>query len=341
MTSAATQDVLPIETLRTALQRAIELEHATIPAYLCALYSIEEGSNLEAAEILRSVVMEEMLHMVLVANVLNAVGGSPCLDHAEFVPRYPTHLPYSDGRLLVGLRRFSPEAVRTFLAIERPEPPGTAPLVEGYHTIGQLYAGIEAELRALSATGDIFTGPASRQIGPDRFYYGGAGDAVVVTDLDSALAALELVVDQGEGMDHTIHEGDARLGGGDQLAHYFRFRQIAVGHRYRSGDLARSAPTGARLPVDWDAVLPMRPDPCVADLPPGSEVRAMADSFNRTYGSLLGLLHRALTGEPDELVPAVTLMYQLRWQAVALMRVPSAPDGQTAGPSFEWPPPVP
>ena len=68
--------------LRDALQHALMLEHATIPAYLCALYSIEDGTNVEAAEIIRSVVMEEMLHMVLVANVLNAVGGEPSVDHA-------------------------------------------------------------------------------------------------------------------------------------------------------------------------------------------------------------------------------------------------------------------
>jgi hypothetical protein len=63
--------------LRAHLQWALELEHSTIPPYLCALYSIPEGSNPEAAEVVRSVFMEEMLHMTLVANVLNAVGGSP------------------------------------------------------------------------------------------------------------------------------------------------------------------------------------------------------------------------------------------------------------------------
>ena len=30
-------------------------------------------------------------------------------------------------------------------------------------------------------------------------------------------------------------------------------------------------------------------------------------------------------------------MYDLRWQAVALMRIPCGSDGRTAGPSFEWP----
>ena len=107
--------ITDLDQLRAALQTAIELEHSTIPPYLCALYSLRGGSNVEAAELIESVVMEEMLHMVLAANVLNAIGGTPSIGHPGFVPRYPCTLPHSDGRLVVHLRRFSPEAVDTFL----------------------------------------------------------------------------------------------------------------------------------------------------------------------------------------------------------------------------------
>src|SRR5689334_1014219 len=89
---------MPISTvasLRRHLQWAIELEHSTIPPYLCALYSIPDGSNTTASTLIRSVVMEEMLHMVLAANLLNAVGGEPNVDHADFVPSYPAYLPHS------------------------------------------------------------------------------------------------------------------------------------------------------------------------------------------------------------------------------------------------------
>ena len=333
---SADVDPARVQQLRDALQHALMLEHATIPAYLCALYSIEDGTNVEAADIIRSIVMEEMLHMVLVANVLNAAGGRPSVNHAGFVPRYPTQLPYSDGRLVVGLRRFSPEAVETFCAIERPEPVGAPPMVKGYDTIGQLYAGVEAELRALGP--GVFTGDADRQVGPGRFYYGGAGDPVEVHDLGSALAALELIVDQGEGLDHTIHEGPRPVG--SDLAHYFRFRQIALGYHYRESDVANAPPTGPQLVVDWDAVLPMRDDPSVAELPPGSDVRRLSEAFNHTYGALLTCLHRAFNGKQDQLLAAVPLMYDLRYRAVALMRIPCGPDGRTAGPSFEWPPPA-
>ena len=78
--------------LQSLLQTAIEVEHSTIPAYLCALYSIKDGTNQAAAQIIKSVVLEEMLHMILAANVLNAIGGHPSINHQEFVPNYP-HVP--------------------------------------------------------------------------------------------------------------------------------------------------------------------------------------------------------------------------------------------------------
>ena len=55
----------------------MELEHATIPPYLTALYSIHPTPTPTPPHILRVVAVEEMLHLTLVANVLNAVGGSP------------------------------------------------------------------------------------------------------------------------------------------------------------------------------------------------------------------------------------------------------------------------
>src|SRR6187401_1377068 len=82
-----------LENLRTHLQWAIEIEHSIIPPYLCALYSIKPGTNREAVEAITSVFIEEMLHMTLAANVLNAVGGAPRLDAADFLPRYPMNLP--------------------------------------------------------------------------------------------------------------------------------------------------------------------------------------------------------------------------------------------------------
>jgi len=43
--------------LHCALQQAIELEHATLPTYLYALYSIKPGKNQNIASLLLSVIM--------------------------------------------------------------------------------------------------------------------------------------------------------------------------------------------------------------------------------------------------------------------------------------------
>ncbi len=49
------------------LQKAVELEHSTIPPYLTAYYSLKPGLNDEIAGLIRSVVIEEMLHMTISA----------------------------------------------------------------------------------------------------------------------------------------------------------------------------------------------------------------------------------------------------------------------------------
>jgi Ferritin-like len=328
--------ITDIDGLRDALQTAIVLEHSTIPPYLCALYSIHQGHNTEVAALIESVVMEEMLHIVLAANVLNAIGGSPRIDRRRFVPRYPATLPHSDGRVVVGLERLSPEALATFRRIERPEPAGTPPTMDGYHTIGQFYAGIELGLQQLAVKEQIFTGKARKQIDGAEHVYGMAGAPFAVDDLDSALAALAIIIDQGEGIDHTIHDGDTALDEGELLAHFYRFDEIAKGRRYLPSDTPRTGPTGPPLPVDFEAVWPMRAHPRVEDLPPGSEVRALTDEANRVYTDLLRCLHRGLNGAPDELTGAVGLMWSLRWKAEALMRIPVGPAGETAGPTFQW-----
>src|SRR5262245_39123889 len=113
------------EGLLKALHRAIQLEHATIPTYLYALYSIKPYSNTAIQNLLLSVVTEEMLHMSLACNILNAIGGSPAIDHPQFIPHYPGPLPGAvEAGLIVPLARFSLDLVKNvFMVIEEPETP--------------------------------------------------------------------------------------------------------------------------------------------------------------------------------------------------------------------------
>ena len=58
---------------------------------------------------------------------------------------------------------------------------------------------------------------------------------------------------------------------------------------------------------------------------------------NRIYTRLLRQLQAAFTGTPDALRDAVPIMYEFRYQAEALMRIPSPlSPGTTVGPSFEF-----
>lgn len=327
-----------LASLQRHLQWALELEHATIPAYLCALYSIPEGANVAAQQQLRAVVMEEMLHMVLVANVLNAVGGCPKVDDPAFVPSYPTTLPHSDGSVCVQLRRFDREALQTFLKIERPEPPQAKPEPERYHSIGQFYDAIEDGLRQLAGElgPALFSGSALRQIDPTRWYYGGGGRPIVVSDLASALAALDEIKAQGEGLPHSVFDDQAPFGQ-RELAHFFRFEQLRQGRFYRPEDSPRSGPSGDPLPLRWDQVHPMRANPRMADYAGQPEVHALMRRFNLDYTALLRALHGAFNGQPALLFEAVPMMYRLKYQAQALMQLPCGDaSGETVGPSFEY-----
>jgi CDGSH-type Zn-finger protein len=122
----------------------------------------------------------------------------------------------------------------------------------------------------------------------------------------------------------------------DEVAHYFRFAEIAAGRRHRRGDDPRSGPTGASLTVDWGAVHNMRPNPHSSHYPVGSEARARMDEFNRSYASVLHLLDRCVNGSPQLLGPATGLMYALKQQATELMALPSGDGVTTVGPSFEY-----
>lgn len=144
--------ITSLESLREHLQWEIELEHSTIPPYLCALYSIEPARDLEAIEVISSVVVEELLHLTLAANLLNAVGGRPQLATPKMLPGYPRPLPHSDRSFEISLFRFGPEAIESFLKIEKPSPRIDHPEGDNYETIGQFYQAIEGGFRQLSAT---------------------------------------------------------------------------------------------------------------------------------------------------------------------------------------------
>src|SRR6476469_5031556 len=70
------EPVRDIHWIRGALQTAVAIEHSAMPLYAAAMYSLEV-QNYPAYNTLRSVLMEEMLHMAAACNALAALGGAP------------------------------------------------------------------------------------------------------------------------------------------------------------------------------------------------------------------------------------------------------------------------
>ncbi|MDT0447979.1 ferritin-like domain-containing protein [Streptomyces hesseae] len=335
--------------LQLFLQAALTLEHLTIPPYLTAMYTMRAGTNRPAFFVIRSVVLEEMLHMTLVANLLNAVGGRPLVAHSRFVSAYPTRLPFSKDGVTVALRHFGVEALETFLAVERPAyvagPPGHPSVREddGWTSVGQFYRTIrEGVLRLTDGLGEreLFNGDPARQVGPRDFYDSG-GEVFPVTDLASALTALRVITEQGEGADRTVFDSDDRLfGEARQPAHYFRFDEILRQRSYGPHDTPATGPTGPALPVTWHDAYPIDPAARAADYPPDGEVRRAADRFDDVYARLLCVLEQAFTGDPGALRRTVPTMLELRDLAGRLCRNPH-PDparrarGLYASPTYE------
>lgn len=341
--TAVAQSTARIETLesfREHLQWAIELEHATLPPYLCALYSLDAARNPESVQVLASVFVEEMIHLALAANLLNAVGGKPRLDTPQMLPGHPRRLPHSNRSLELSLVPFGAEALEMFLRLEQPAPPGAPPENDCYETIGQFYAAIEQGLRHLCAelgARVVFAGDPARQVTADHFSHSD-GRLTTVNDLDSALAALDEIVEQGEGkVQGEVWDGDRDVFevGRDEVAHYYRIEELKFGRKYRCGDTPRSGPTGEPLAVDYSAVAPMRPNPRLADHAPGSPIRIAQEGFNHTYCDVLQLLEQTFNGKPELLSAAVGAMYRLKAQAQALMQMPDE-GGRSAGPTFEY-----
>lgn len=350
-----------IDELHNYLHAALQLEHATIPPYLTALYSMHPFTNDDARRILRVVVVEEMLHLTLVANLLNAVGAEPDLTGAGFVPAYPTYLPDGETDFEVGLRPFSRDAIQTFLQIERPAvaagdelgvvgrsrpPEALLPAFTGeadeelhFYSIGEFYEEIERGLRRLHAEGaasgeELFAGDPARQVTPE-LYYSGGGQVVAVVDLDTACEAIRLITEQGEGLGGGIYDEEG------ELSHYYRFEELILGRYYLPGDRA-GEPTGARFEVDWEAAYPIKVDARLRDYPEGSEVRAAVAAFADAYGAFLGVLTAAFNGRPDRLVEAVGDMFRLKELMTQIVRnpIPGA-DGIHAAPVFGVPAPAP
>jgi hypothetical protein len=343
----------PISTIKDLarhLQWALSVELSTIPPYLCALYSVADPTE-DAYGLVRSVVVEEMLHTMLVCNLMNSIGAPPSFG-PDYIPTYPGYIPHhAAGGPFIQLQALSPALASTvFMAIELPEVSPRSP-AEGnrFETIGQFYKAIEEGFERCVARFH-HDGVFGRDTGfqrTDTYFGGGRGHLLRVRDLATAKQAITEITEQGEGaewprppepleepfggFDHYGQRLDGTygpiLGVPWELSHYRKFQQLANGE------------------VPIPDTYPMRPNPTAKSLP--ADIRPLGELFDECYTLVLMSLEKAFTS-PDVPVNFFERAFPMMIDALPnlatlLMQTPLEPPadptlGPNAGPSFLYRP---
>jgi len=313
------------------LQKAVELEHATIPPYLTALFSLKPGTNQRIGELIRSIAIEEMLHMTISANILIAIGGYPQINTKDFVPSYPGPLPMNIGGLIVGIEGFSiPLVENVFKAIEEPEDPIPVTFAltdERFATIGAFYDAIQKKIRELG-DGIFVNKTAPPQVVSSQWFP--ADKLFEITDVESACRAIDVIKTEGEGTSASPFQQP-----GDP-AHYYKFGEIVAGREIVQTSTG-FAYDGAPILFDPSGVWPIKANCKIADFAIGTQARTRIEQFAFSYSTLLNALHQTFNGDPSKLDSAIGMMYDLRVLAVSLMQTDAGDgSGLTVGPSYEY-----
>ena len=183
----------------------------------------------KSAALIMSVVIEEMLHLALSSNVKQAIcRKGPVLVETAQTLSFPTKLDGHQPEFPINLAKYSLKQLKTFLQIESPnafqEPPQLRAFEPiKYKTIGDFYDMI---VRCIN---DNYPGPYApcAQLLPDKGYYAqnsintvyydkdhkprfasddDSGDLIGVVDKNTAIVALNAIIEQGEG-----HRGGSEL----------------------------------------------------------------------------------------------------------------------------------
>ncbi|WP_043840414.1 ferritin-like domain-containing protein [Muricoccus aerilatus] len=345
------------EQLLYLLAEASEIEHTLMCSYLYAAFSLRRGegeglSTTEACAVDRwrktimNVAVEEMGHLLIVANLTVAVGGRPHFAR----PNFPVAPGYFPSGVVVRLTGFSRETLEHFIFLERPQGApgddnrtfnqksysrrqavrGLMPSAQDYTTIGHLYEAIRVNLISLAdhlGEGELFLGGARRQVGPDVVDFPGV---TKIASLEAACTAIDLIIEQGEGSP-----------GEQEESHYRSF--LSIQNEFE--ELARGNPAFAPAwPVADNPALRLPPnleDKVFVDHP---EAAVLLDFTCSIYGLLLRLLvqsfgragEEAATQQKTLISAAIELMHTLAGASDQLARLPASlsTPGVNAGMSF-------
>jgi chromopyrrolic acid synthase len=348
--------------LVAALRDAVKLELAVMIQYLYAAYTVpDHGAGREYVRLgdwtpeqlalacgdggetlaggirgtLIRVAREEMIHFLLANNILMAIGEPfhlPHLDFGTLNAELPIALDFS-------LERLDVASVARFVRIEEP-----AGLVEnvrlgehtgdgggpGYASISELYGDIR---RALTTIPGLFLTEPGRGGGEHHLFLRRRVNArhpdyqLEVDDLASALFAIDVITEQGEGGELT--DGDEP----SEESHHAAF--LGVAEALRRSDWVPSYPA-VRNPT-------LRRGDHTRQYVPDPDARRVMRLFNDAYAVALQLMVQHFGAGPDTSLRRSKLMNAaidvmtgvLRPLGELLTTMPSGLRGRTAGPSFE------
>jgi hypothetical protein len=334
------------------LTEAAEIEHNLLCSYLYAAFSLKRGSQPSPREsralddwrkTIMRVAIEEMGHLALVNNLLVAVGGAAHFDR----PNLPVPPGYHPAGFVIRLMPLTKSTLDHFIYLERPldapiadghsyrsrEPvtrtptPGhLTPSTPDYDTIGEFYGEIRETLVAFASElgPSAFLDTADRQCAVDM------PGVIAIRGLPDALAALDTIVEQGEGS--TSEKADC---------HFARFRKM----RDEWSALAAFNPNFVPAhPAAHDPVMRLPSEKLERVWVTNPPAARLLDLGNALYGFTLVLLEQAYaigTSHPPRgglAAVAMSLMRSLSDIGHALVQMRAAEGGEVnAGLSFAVP----
>jgi hypothetical protein len=328
------------------LAEAAEIEHTLMCSYLYAAFSLKAGSEAgfsqreakavdEWQKVMMSVAIEEMGHLLIVANLTAALGGRPHFTR----PNFPVRTGYFPASVVLRLTPFSFGSLDHFIFLERPtgmEQPdaegfetvaqervqpyqGLMPSAQDYTTVSHLYEALRANLVAFAERSEeaaLFIGPENSQLSPAMVKLKGVE---LVTNLASASRSIDVIIEQGEGAPTDRED-----------SHYQRFQTIK---REYSTLLAENSSFAPAYPSAENPVMRRPEEPAGKILIEAEPATALLDFANAVYGMLLRLLVQSYAkSKPTEiaekkkmLTAALDLMRVLSKAAKALAKFPASP----------------
>ncbi|XAT60822.1 ferritin-like family protein [Rhodobacteraceae bacterium Araon29] len=303
MTTSDLRSKYDVQWITDTMQSAVALEQATLPLYLSAMFSLEV-QNYTTYNLIRSVVMEEMVHMAIACNILSAMGVKPSIKTLN--PGGPSKgLPGGaepDSQVIFA--KLSKPQLKNFLRLEAPtfllpEKYGR----EDYPSIGALYGQIKAAMR--DNADEINTTARKVLAAPADTYPNQVGDNIGFTTftlddprmpVEQFLDGIDEIIEQGEGSDAEDLYAEDYEG---EESHYARFAEIYFGAKMQvpASKPKLTPETEAEFfkghPVPWPVVtnvLAVPSDGYDALLnadPNGAEVRKTIENFDNTYVSIM------------------------------------------------------